>query len=1139
MPPTISSSVSFDALVDDFLNRFRRGEHPTIEDYRDRHPLFAQEIEHYFPALMVIEEFGSRPRQDKSTAQFTTIPNQFGDYTLVREIGRGGMGIVYEAVQESLGRKVALKVLPESYRLKGSALARFRREASTAARLHHTNIVPVFDYGEWHGIPYYAMQHIDGQGLDFVISDFRRVYGKSAPEHGQESGHSALLPTTVYLLDQANVETVRAIQSSSTKSELLSKGYQSKTNYYRYIASLGVQAAEALAHAHANGILHRDIKPSNILLDIHGTLWIADFGLAKGGDTEDVTKTGELIGTLRYMAPERFRGETTKQSDVYSLGVTLYELLALEPAFQDKDQPKLIASILNKTPVHLRLIDPQIPADLETIVDKAISSDPKDRYDSAGTLADDLRRFLQDRPILARKSNSSERLMRWCRRNRSLASMVALTLFSLVAVTVGSIYSAFTFQQQLKQVQQAQREEKAKLFEAKVEKTRALVWSRRVGQHYESLQTIHEAMDIARDLPLSHAAKLDLRNLALAALILPDVEQIQMPQALPAGIKGSDIVCNHDLAWYLAIDNHGKLSQYRTSDSGMMHSFSGIDHVQQVYLSPDDRYVLVQALDFQGVSKLVLCDLQNHAMTPMILSAAKALRGSPFSEDSHFLLLLGSDGFLQMRDTSSGKLVKQLKQQANLGSWVAQQPVTGYWAILSPEGAYSQLIDISADRTHREWDTRVQGKIGGLIWNNNGSMLVMEIGSCLYVWDTRQLETRLISQLEKQQNEPVRASFIAESDLLISSCWDGTCQLWDPVAGQSLLRLPGTLLGVQHVGDQILLRDQVANVCLWRLNAGSMCRTLHHGLVGNRTEKPGWVHNADFSPDGRVLATTGEDVRFWNVEKGIEVGSLELGGCCGTFQPGTWHYFTSSVHGIQRWPVVPFDSSRTPQLRISQPTKLSSGTTDYEAFPRWSPDGHYLSWVEGENAVLWDPMLAGKVHLFDALPHLRYIALSPHAELVARGPHRGGSWIEVRERASSRVVFQYACEHLGYPCFSPDGCWLYTETIEEGIRRQHLWKTADWQQGPILEETPRTAGVCFSPDSCILARGIAPGIVKLLDVTTGTEIAQLNTLSDTHHYSITFAPQGDYLAVANMDHSFQVWNIRALRRELAVLGLDW
>jgi serine/threonine protein kinase/Tfp pilus assembly protein PilF len=409
-------------LAEEFAARYRRGERPSLTEYTDKHPHLAKRIREIFPALAVIEEIGAVG--DDMTLAANTGPkappvfHRLGDYRILREVGRGGMGVVYEAVQESLGRHVALKVFPAAWPLGSSHLERFRREARAVARLHHTNIVPVFGVGEDSGVHYYAMQFIDGQGLDEVLKQIRRQRRPSPRDREP-------LPAPV----ARNIPADEARASGESDTDLTNLP---EASYFTRVAQIGLQVADALDYSHKQGILHRDVKPSNLLWDSHGVVWVTDFGLAKAEGSDGLTESGAIIGTLRYMAPERFQGRSDPRSDVYGIGATLYELLTLRPAFDDTDRLLLIERVTNTEPPRPRRLVPQIPRDLETIVVKALAKEPADRYPTAGDLADDLRRFLDDRPIKARRSSPLERGWRWCRRHPAVAGLAAALLLVLL-----------------------------------------------------------------------------------------------------------------------------------------------------------------------------------------------------------------------------------------------------------------------------------------------------------------------------------------------------------------------------------------------------------------------------------------------------------------------------------------------------------------------------------------------------------------------------------------------------------------------------------------------------------------------------------------------------------------------------------
>ena len=253
---------------------------------------------------------------------------------------------------------------------------------------------------------------------------------------------------------------------ASSSSWPRQQGSDAGRPYWHSVARIGIQAAEALAYAHAQGTLHRDIKPSNLLLDSQGILWITDFGLAKASDSEDLTHTGDVVGTLRYMPPERLQGKGDGRGDVYALGLTLYELLTLRPAFDQSERSKLLHQVMHEEPPRPRKLNPAVPRDLETIVLKACARDAAHRYQSATELADDLRRFTEDKPIRARAVSEAEKLWRWCRRNPALASLAALFVLSLLAGAAGTTWKWREAEQERLKVVHAERETSLKHQEA-------------------------------------------------------------------------------------------------------------------------------------------------------------------------------------------------------------------------------------------------------------------------------------------------------------------------------------------------------------------------------------------------------------------------------------------------------------------------------------------------------------------------------------------------------------------------------------------------------------------------------------------------------------------------------------------------
>lgn len=354
------------------------------------------------------------------------------DFEIVKELGRGGMGVVYLARQRSLNREVALKVLPDYARHGRTAIRRFRNEALAAARLNHTNVVPVYAQGEHEGHYYYAMKLIPGASLDRVIKVRPDLLSST---HAAQSASSAAFPTELSSLSEFDEVSISATdRMAGVRSSTQSIRTESD---YRHLARLVAGVADGLAHAHENGVIHRDIKPHNLMLGPDRKLHITDFGLAHLTSEPHITITGEVMGTPLYLAPEQARGEVSEigeRTDIYALGVTLYELLTGERAFDAENREKVLEAVRQKSPVAPRQINARIPFDLETICLRAMEKDAKDRYGSASQLADDLRRFADGVPILIRRTSLFERGVKWVRRHKTI-SYAAVATFAVLAVS--------------------------------------------------------------------------------------------------------------------------------------------------------------------------------------------------------------------------------------------------------------------------------------------------------------------------------------------------------------------------------------------------------------------------------------------------------------------------------------------------------------------------------------------------------------------------------------------------------------------------------------------------------------------------------------------------------------------------------
>ncbi len=409
-----------------YLRDAEAGRNPNQSEILARHPDLAGELQDFFAGQEQLDRLAAPLRQVIEPAADGGITGTLGDFSIVREVGRGGMGIVYEVEQISLRRRVALKVLPFAATMDPRHLQRFHNEAQAAACLHHTNIVPVFSVGSECGVHFYAMQFIDGWPLSDLIHQMRRLETKTPA--------AAEVRTVAY--QPAADEAASTPLPAAELTPLTGEGRRGR-DYFRKVAELGIQAAEALDHAHQLGIVHRDIKPANLLLDGRGNVWVTDFGLAHMQHGEaSLTGTGQMVGTPRYMSPEQAlakRVPIDHRTDVYSLGVTLYELLTLRPAFACEDRQELLRQIAFEEPPRLRRLERAVPAELEIIVLKAMEKRPQDRYATAQELADDLERWLKHEPIRARRPTMFQRAAKWVRRHKPAAAAgVVVLLLALI-----------------------------------------------------------------------------------------------------------------------------------------------------------------------------------------------------------------------------------------------------------------------------------------------------------------------------------------------------------------------------------------------------------------------------------------------------------------------------------------------------------------------------------------------------------------------------------------------------------------------------------------------------------------------------------------------------------------------------------
>jgi WD40 repeat protein/serine/threonine protein kinase len=1142
----------FDELVEEYLRRCRCGERPTPAEYAARYPELAPRILEFFPALELIERLKPTPEDcaghsDGTGSGGTSLVvgdrlQRLGDFRVLREIGRGGMGVVYEAEQESLGRRVALKVM-SGHRLSDvNQLERFTREAKAAARLHHTNIVPVFGVGQEEGVHYYVMQFIQGQGLDAVLSELRRL--EMAPETptvtrelrpGEISAAAVAQSLIAGTFSGVEAQTAHYSSVSSVSSGLpcsdaldfaVSSGsslvLSGKSAFGGSVARIGLQAAEGLAYAHEQGILHRDIKPSNLLLDAQGIVWITDFGLAKATTDSDLTHTGDILGTIRYMAPERFEGRCDAGADVYALGLTLYELLAKRPAFDEADRGKLIKQVTDTQPPPLRTLDRTIARDLATIVHKAIERELSHRYRSADDLADDLRRFLEDRPILARRVSAAERLARWCRRNSVVAGLLA-AVFVLLATVAGVASVGYV---QTKRALNGESEQRALAQEAeakaKGEAGRALAAEQEIRRQW-------------------YAATVNLMQPAW------DTGQVNRLRSL---LAETEAYPERGFEWYY----------WQRLCHLEQHTFIG--HRSTVWSaswSPDGTRLATGSDD--GTAKVWDAASGREPLT--LRGYAGPVYSVAWSPDGTRLATGSQDGTAKVWDAASDRDPRTLEGHACEVTSVS-------W---SPDG--TRLATGSEDNTARVWDVAggrelftLKGHGASLVtslaysrgvrsvsWSRDGTRLATGSGDgTAKIWLASGGPELLT--LKGHTSGVTSVSWSPDGTRLSTGSRDGTAKVWDAARGGELLTLRGHTSVVMSVawsrdGTRLATGSDDGTVKVWEAAGGQELLTLkgHTSQVSSVSWSPdgtrlatgsgdgtakawdaaggrqpltlrghtGRVISVSWSPDGQRLATGSDDgkAKVWDAASGRE--RLTLEGHAGEVSSVSW-----SPDG-HRLATGGYDNTaKVRDAAGGRELRTLKGHTGPVWSVSWSPDGTRLATGSmDKTARVWEA--AGGQSLLTLKEHTNRVisvSWSPDGTRLATGSQDGT--VKVWEAAGGQplLTLKASTHWVWSVSWSPDGARLATGS-DDGPK---VWDAADGDELLTLEgHTNMVSSVSWSPDGTRLATGSADSTAKVWDAAGGRELLTLKGHTGPV-YRVFWSPDGQRLATGSWDGTVKVWD---------------
>ena len=975
-----------EAVIADYIRACESGTSPNRREILERHPELADELRQFFGQRDRMNQMAEPIRGFGDALAQAVGPgrqlNYVGNYELLEEIARGGMGVVYKARQTTLGRIVAVKMIVSGRLATEQDVQRFHVEAEAAAGLQHPNIVSIHEVGQHEGFHYFSMDYVEGRDLSAILRE-------------------NLLPA------------------------------KQAATYVR-------QMAEAIHYAHQRGTLHRDLKPSNILIDSHDQVRITDFGLAMRveGDS-DLTRTGQIVGTPSYMPPEQAQGQRSligPGSDVYSLGAILYECLTGRAPFRADSVMKTIEQVIHVEAASPCLLNPGIVRDLETICLKCLQKEPHRRYGTAQLLADDLGRFLRGEPITARPISRPARLWRWCRRKPVVATLTASLLLTLMAVTATSSFAYVrelahrheiedkntVIGQALEGEKKSKVDATQRLYRSLVAQARANRLSRRIGQRFESLEVLREASRMAHAMSLPEADFLELRNEAIACLTLADLRTAQEWNGWPTG--SLQVSFDSALERYARIDRSGNVSVRRVSDDAELWSLTGLGSLEAwPTLSPDGRFLAVANNRFK------LWDLSAHEP---ILSEGNGYV-SAFRPDSRQMALLQENSQVRLFDLPAVKQVREIAVASPVRC-VAYHPQLARLAVSSPTGVQILEIDTGAVLTHLP-----QPGAGNLAWHPDGKMLAV-VGSDynIHCWV---VATGKVSAELKGHAAGTNLAFSNTGDCLASTGWFQPLRLWNPQTGDQLFQSPIAMTQFPRFSPDDRLAVCFAGDGRLRILEVVTAQSCFRTMIRDPALGRGIYCSSDVSPNGRLLAAGMADgVALWDLASGKPLTFLPTGNVTRSvrFEP-SGALLASGHMGLVRWPIEVAAAPVRGSVRIgSQEELLPDEPSECLGISR---DGRVVAQAMFWGGMVWNRDSANPPH---RLMHddTRYIDVSPDGRWVATGSH-SQTKVRIWDASTGTLAHELPTEGLAYVVFSADGRWLVT-----GADGNRLWSVDSWKE---------------------------------------------------------------------------------------------